>query len=223
MALEQMADTADAVLEDRKMKSATLLALAKAGDENAYAELVKQASSVASRAVGRILNTEADTEDALQEAAMRSYFSLSTFDGRAQFSTWFTRIAINSALMILRKHRRSCEVAVLGDPKAIESLVNSVPDPRPSPLEIVRSKQEYEVLHHAIDSLPLILRQSLQVRCSDDLPISEIAARLQLSLPATKTRLLRAKRNVVAKASTELLPNSREKRMLKKQNCSSAE
>ena len=71
-------------------EDAKLVALAKAGNENAYAELVKGASLTARRAVRGILRVEADAEDALQEATIRSYFKLSTFDGRAKFSTWFT-------------------------------------------------------------------------------------------------------------------------------------
>jgi RNA polymerase sigma-70 factor (ECF subfamily) len=217
-----MKQTASGVSEDLKVKSAVLLAFAKAGDDNAYAELIKHASPMACRAVRRILKTEADTEDALQEAAMRSYFKLSTFDGRAQFSTWFTRIAINSALMILRKHKRNSEATFVGDPKAIQSIVMSVPDPRPSPLEVLRRNQEYEVLHHAIDSLPLILKQSLEVRCNEDLPVVEIAERLQLTLPTTKTRLLRARRYVIAKASAQLLPNLRERGMAQGRDFTSA-
>jgi RNA polymerase sigma-70 factor (ECF subfamily) len=183
---------------------AKLVALAKAGDENAYAELVKGASPVARRAVRSILRTEADTEDALQEATIRSYFKLSTFDGRAKFSTWFTRIAINSALTIRRKYKNVYEVT--GDAEKNELLLMAVADPRPDPLNMLRIKQEHEVLRHAVDSLPWLLKEGLQIRLNDDLSLNEIATRLHLSLPATKTRLLRAKRRVIAEATARLMP-----------------
>jgi RNA polymerase sigma-70 factor (ECF subfamily) len=71
---------------------------------------------------------------------------------------------------------------------------------------MLRVKQEYEVLRHAIDSLPCSLKEGLQIRLNDDLSLNEVAARLHLSLPATKTRLLRAKRRVIASAAARLLP-----------------
>jgi RNA polymerase sigma-70 factor, ECF subfamily len=183
---------------------AKLVALAKAGNDDAYAELVENASPIAIRAIRRILRAEADAEDALQEALIRSYFKLSTFDGRATFSTWFTRIAINSALMIRRKHKNGYEVT--GEPEKNELLLMTIADPRPDPLNMLRVKQEYEVLRHAIDSLPCSLKEGLQIRLNDDLSLNEVAARLHLSLPATKTRLLRAKRRVIASAAARLLP-----------------
>ena len=115
---------------------AKLVALAKAGNDDAYAELVKNASPIAIRAIRRILRAEADAEDALQEALIRSYFKLSTFDGRAKFSTWFTRIAINSALMIRRKYKNGYEVTDSAEKN--ELLLMAVADPRPDPLNMLR-------------------------------------------------------------------------------------
>src|ERR1700753_2180170 len=111
---------------------ARLVDLAKTGDDDAYAELVKGASCMAFRAIRRILPVEADAQDALQEACIRSYCKLSTFDGRAKFSTWFTRIAVNCALMIRRKHRNGYEVT--GEPEKNELLIMSMTDTRPDPL-----------------------------------------------------------------------------------------
>ncbi|MBB5330344.1 sigma-70 family RNA polymerase sigma factor [Tunturiibacter gelidoferens] len=188
-------------------EDAKLVALAKAGDENAYADLIKGALPTARRAVRNILRAEADAEDALQDATIRSYFKLSTFDGRAKFSTWFTRIAINSALMMRRKYKNGCEVT--GDAEKNELLLVAIADPRPDPLTTLRIKREYEILRCAINSLPLSLKEGLQIRLSDDLSLNEIANRLHLSLPATKTRLLRAKRLVIAKAAARLTPSVR--------------
>ena len=185
-------------------EDAKLVALAKAGNENAYAELVKGASLTARRAVRGILRVEADAEDALQEATIRSYFKLSTFDGRAKFSTWFTRIAINSALMIRRKYKNGYEVTDSAEKN--ELLLMAVADPRRDPLNMLRIQQEYDVLRHAVDSLPKLLKEGLQIRLNDDLSVNEIATRLHLSLPATKTRLLRAKRLVIAEATARLMP-----------------
>jgi RNA polymerase sigma-70 factor (ECF subfamily) len=207
ISLERPAPSEDAISDNLRSDDARLLALAKAGDEDAYTELIKQASPVALRAVRRILRTEADAEDALQEALIRSYLKLYTFDGRAKFSTWFTRIAINSALMIRRRYSRSHEVALVGGQETNDWMLSSLVDPHPNPFERLRICQEYEVLHHAIDSLPPSLKEGLLVRCSDDASISDIAVRLHLSVSATKTRLLRARRAVIAEASARLMPS----------------
>ena len=183
---------------------AKLVALAKAGDNDAYTELVRNASPIAVRAIRRILRAEADAEDALQEALIRSYFKLSTFDGRAKFSTWFTRIAINSALMIRRKHKNGYEVT--GEPEENDMILVTVADSRLDPLNMLRVKQEYDVLRHAIDSLPRLLKEGLKLRLNDDLSLNELATRLHLSLAATKSRLLRAKRLVITSAAVRLTP-----------------
>lgn len=207
MALERPSPPEDAIPDNLQSDDAGLLALAKAGNEDAYRELIKQASPVALRAVRRILRTEADAEDAMQEALIRSYLKLYTFDGRAKFSTWFTRIAINSALMIRRQYSRSHEVPLIAGQEMNDWMVSNLVDPHPSPFERLRISQEYEVLHHAIDSLPLTLKEVLLVRCSYDASLNDIALRLQLSVPATKSRLLRARRAVIAEASARLIPS----------------
>jgi RNA polymerase sigma-70 factor, ECF subfamily len=207
MTLERPALPGDAIRDNLQADDARLLALAKAGNQGAYTELIKQASPVALRAVRRILRTEADAEDALQEALIRSYLKLYTFDGRAKFSTWFTRIAINSALMIRRQYSRGHEVPLIAGQEMNDWMVSNLVDPHPSPFERLRSSQEYEVLHDAIDCLPLTQKEVLLVRCNDDASMNDIALRLHLSVPATKTRLLRARRAVIAEASSRLIPS----------------
>ena len=205
MTLERPATPEDAIPDKLQADDARLLALARAGHEDAYMELIKQASPLALRVVRRILRSEADAEDALQEALIRSYLKLNTFDGRAKFSTWFTRIAINSALMIRRQYIRSPEVPLIAGQEMNDWMVSNLVDSHPSPFERLRLSQEYEVLHQAIDSLPLRQKEVLLVRCSGGASINDIARRLQLSVAATKTRLLRARRAVIAKASARLI------------------
>jgi len=205
MTLERPVTPEDAIPDELQADDARLLALAKAGNEDAYMELIKQASPVALRVVRRILRSEADAEDALQEALVRSYLKLYTFDGRAKFSTWFTRIAINSALMVRRQHVRSPEVPLIAGQEMNDWTVSNLVDPHPSPFERLRLSQEYEVLHQVIDSLPLSQKEILLVRCSGGASINDIARRLQLSVAATKARLLRARRAVIAEASARLI------------------
>ena len=89
-----------------------LIAEAKSGDHLAFGQLWKRHSNTAFKIVYRIAGNRDDAEDAIQDAWMKAYIHLHTFDGRSKFSTWFTRIAINSALMILRKKRTHPETSM---------------------------------------------------------------------------------------------------------------
>jgi RNA polymerase sigma-70 factor (ECF subfamily) len=89
-----------------------LIAAAKSGDRPAFLELWKRHSNRAYKTAYRITGNRCDAEDAFQDAWMKAYIHLKTFDGRAQFSTWLTRIAINSSLMILRAKRARPETSV---------------------------------------------------------------------------------------------------------------
>src|SRR5260370_39911725 len=71
----------------------------------AYAELCRRHSSSIFRTIQRITRSEEDAEDGLQESLLKAFIHLNKFDGRAKFSTWLTRIAIKSALMIVREKR----------------------------------------------------------------------------------------------------------------------
>ena len=82
-----------------------LVAAAKDGDHQAYAELCRRHSKQILRTVLRITRNIADAEDTLQEALLKAYTHIGEFDGRSAFSSWLTRIAINTALMLLRKKR----------------------------------------------------------------------------------------------------------------------
>src|SRR5260370_32091277 len=89
-----------------------LVAAAKLGDHHAFAELWTRRSKIAFNMAYRITGNQDDAEDAIQDAWMKAYTHLNTFDGRAKFSTWLTRIAINSSLMILRRKRSHPETSM---------------------------------------------------------------------------------------------------------------
>src|SRR5277367_5294936 len=89
-----------------------LIAATKLGDHPSFVELWTRHSNSAFRVAYRITGNRDDAEDAIQDAWMKAYMHLNTFDGRSKFSTWLTRIAINSALMILRKKRAHPETSM---------------------------------------------------------------------------------------------------------------
>ena len=78
------------------MPDESLVALAKCGEHHAYVVLCKRHSAMVLRTINRITRNKEDSEDALQDSLLRAFTHLNTFDGRSAFSTWLTRIAINS-------------------------------------------------------------------------------------------------------------------------------
>src|ERR1700722_13665569 len=95
-----------------------LVAAAKSGDHQAYAELCRRHSQRTLRMVLRITRNIADAEDTLQESLLKAYTHIGEFDGRSAFSSWLTRIAINNALMLLRKRRSQPVYSFEADPQA---------------------------------------------------------------------------------------------------------
>src|SRR5277367_148384 len=95
----------NAILVDPAATDEALVAAAKLGDHPAFLELWTRHSSRVFKTAYSITRKREDAEDAIQDAWMKAYRHLNTFDGRAKFSTWLTRIAMNSSLMILRRKR----------------------------------------------------------------------------------------------------------------------
>src|ERR1700731_4916212 len=89
----------------------SLLATAKSGEAAAVDTLYRAHAEKLFRTVHRITRNREDAEDAVQDSFLRAFLHLQSFDGRSTFSTWLTRIAINSALMILRKKRNFREIS----------------------------------------------------------------------------------------------------------------
>lgn len=182
--IEITADTTDIVL----------VAAAKDGDHQAYTELCCRHSQRIFRTVLRITGNTADAEDALQEALLKAYIHIRGFKERSAFSTWLTRIAINSALMISRRKRSQPVYSFDSGPGAAEL---------PEPMETSHNPEESCIqnalenqLTQAIRSLSPHLRVVMQIRYREDAPLAQIAKRLGISEAAVKTRLLRARSKI---------------------------
>ena len=170
-----------------------LVAAAKLGDHSAFLELWARHSSRAFKTTRRITGNHDDAEDAIQDAWMNAYVHLNTFDGRAQFSTWLMRIAINSALMILRRKRAhpetSMEIAGSETRRYWE-----IADQTKNLEELYSSHERVERLRQAIYRLQPTLRNVVEIHQSNDRSVKEIAELAGISLAATKSRLLRARK-----------------------------
>lgn len=123
---------------------------------------------------------------------MKAYVHLQTFDGRAKFSTWITRIAINSALMMLRRKRAHPETSIEvtdGETWRHWEIADRTQDVE----QHYVMHENAERLARAICRLNPILRVVVDIHQSDDRSVKEVAALAGISVSATKSRLLRAK------------------------------
>ena len=180
------------------MPDALLVAAAKGGDHQAYAELCRRHSQQILRTILRITRNLADAEDTLQETLLKAYVHIGTFEGRSAFSSWLTRIAINSALMLSRKKRShftySLEGSVDGDDMKLPEPTVTAHDPEESCL---LNAFENECAR-AVRDLPPTLRVVVQIRYREDASVAQIADKLGISEAAVKSRLLRARSQIRA-------------------------
>ena len=169
-----------------------LVAAAKAGNHPAFVELWKRYSNTAFKVAYRITRNRDDADDVIQDAWMKAYVHLKTFDGRAKFSTWLTRITINSALMTLRRKRAHPETSMeitdgeTWQPREIADQTKDVE-------ELYARRERVKRLRRAICRLQPSLRNVVEIHQSSDHSVKEIARLAGLSVAATKSRLLRAR------------------------------
>ena len=180
--------------DDESLQSKNLVAAARSGSSAAFAELRE---IYARRVYWKILNmtkNREDAEDALQDTFLRAYMALHTFEERSSFYTWITRIAINSALMILRRRRTRPEVS-FDSPSETEEAISGFDfkDTGPSPESICVHRQKYAFMLRSIWNLQPRLRQVIEMQMMDDCSIREIAQTLEISEAAVKSRLSRAR------------------------------
>jgi RNA polymerase sigma factor (sigma-70 family) len=176
-----------------KQADALLVLAACSGDSHAFIELSRPHCKRALLTLYRITKNWQDAEDALQEALMKAFLHLDSFQGKASFSTWFTSIAVNSALMILRKRRNVVEIALdKGDEWG--TYPEFFKDYRDNPEQCFERQQLSDLIRSGILQLPPDLRKVVELQHSKDLSNKEIARCLGISLAATKSRLLRARK-----------------------------
>ena len=172
---------------------ALLVTRAQNGEQLAYVELCTRHHDLVFRTVLRITHNRDDAEDIIQDSWMRAFAHIGTFDGRSAFSTWVTRIAINSALTMMRRRRTRREMS-LDDPVDPDNRrVIEVPEPSRNPEEHCLETERIRLVRQAIKRLPSKLRTAIELSQSQDGSVSELAMLVGVSVPAMKSRLVRAR------------------------------
>jgi RNA polymerase sigma-70 factor (ECF subfamily) len=176
-----------------KDDESALVAAAKAGDISAFETLVGRYERKIFRLTQNITQNREDAEDAMQEAFLKAYEHLQSFEGNSRFHTWLVRIAVNQALMKLRK-RRPNVVSLDEEVNTGEDMVpREVEDWGPSPADRYAQTELSEILTKVIGDLDPPFRIVFQLRDIEELSTEETAEALGLSVPAVKSRLLRAR------------------------------
>jgi len=161
-----------------------------AGNRDAYAALVAHHSRSVFRVAYRITGNEADAEEVVQDAFMRGYRKLESFESRANFGTWIYRIAVHCALdKVSRRHEVNARsnVPMDAEPEAVQ-----VPDRTPSPEQLLLSEELGAFRESAMHSLTPLEQTAFTLRHMEDCSMEEIAAALEIAPNAAKQAVYRA-------------------------------
>jgi RNA polymerase sigma-70 factor, ECF subfamily len=173
---------------------AALVAQARTGNAAAFTSLVERYEGKIFRLAQHITQNREDAEDVLQETFLKAYEHLDQFQGAARFYTWIVRIAVNQALMKLRKRKSDRTVSMDEEIDTGEDTVaREIAGWEENPEQQFSREEMTSILNTAVDGLPPIYRAVFVLRDVDELSTEETAEALNLSIPAVKSRLLRAR------------------------------
>jgi RNA polymerase sigma-70 factor (ECF subfamily) len=164
------------------------------GDAGAFSTLLSRYEGKIFRLAMNITQNREDAEDVLQESFLKAYEHLDQFQGNSKFYTWIVRIAVNQALMKLRKRRTDRSVSLdeqidTGEDTVVREIASWDPDPE----QQFSQDELHTILTEAVEQLAPIYRTVFILRDVDGLSTEETAQALDLSVPAVKSRLLRAR------------------------------
>ncbi len=171
-----------------------LVDAARNGDVGAFEQLVRRYDRNVFRIAQHITQNREDAEDVVQDAFLKAFQNLGQFQGQSKFYTWLVRIAVNEALMRLRRRRPERTVSLDEDVKTEEdSMPREVADWSPNPEQLYSQAELKDILGKTIHGLPPGFRTVFVLRDVEGLSTEETAEALSLSVPAVKSRLLRAR------------------------------
>jgi len=176
-----------------KDDESVLVAAAKSGDISAFETLVGRYERKIFRLAQNITQNREDAEDAMQESFLKAYEHLGEFQGNSRFYTWLVRIAVNQALMKLRRRRPNVVSLDQELDTGEDMMPREVEDWGPSPEERYGQTELSGILGKVIGELDPPFRIVFQLRDIEELSTEETAEALGLSVPAVKSRLLRAR------------------------------
>ena len=180
--------------ENEQHPDVALVERVRGGDVSAYDELVRKYERQIFRIAQRITQNRVDAEDVTQDTFVKGFEKLDQFQGNSKFYTWLVRIAVNESLMRLRKRRTGRMVSIDEDVETDEgSVPRDLADWAPDPEQNYSQSELGKILEKTIKGLPPGFRVVFELRDVQGLSTEETAEALGLSVPAVKSRLLRAR------------------------------
>lgn len=179
------------------MTDETLVAAAKTGDEKAFETLVRRHRPRILALALRYTRVREDAEDVVQQALQKTFIYLNSFEGKSSFSTWITRIAINEALMWLRRARALREVSVdnlSSEDETVPAL--EIPDRSPDPEAEYLQREGQQILFTAVGELRPGMRTAIELRELGELSNRETARRMDLPLSTVKARVFQGRKKL---------------------------
>ena len=178
-------------------KDASLVAAAKARDTRAFELLVERHERKIFLTARRITRNREDAEDVVQQSFQKAFIHLKKFEGESLFSTWLTRIAINEALMLLRRKRGSHEVPFEEScTKTETALPLNFLDSAPNPEDSCLDREREQILSAALNKLRPGIRKAIELRELGELSTAETALVMGLSVAAVKGRVFYGRRKL---------------------------
>jgi RNA polymerase sigma-70 factor (ECF subfamily) len=175
----------------------TLVLAAKGGNEQAFETLVKRHRRKIFSVALRVTRVREDAEDITQQSFQKAFVYLQKFEGKSSFSTWLTRIAVNEALMLLRRGRGRREISIdEGRFEPQETARLEIPDSDPDPEVCYLQREKARIVSAAIGTLTPGQRKAITLRELGELSTEETARRMGVSPAAVKSRLLHGRRKL---------------------------
>jgi RNA polymerase sigma-70 factor, ECF subfamily len=170
-----------------------LVAKAQAGDLESFEALVSLYEKRIYYIAHRIVENAHDAEDILQETFLKAFDNLRRFKGKSTFYTWIVQIAVNSALQKVNKRRRHPTVSIDNPSEEADFRLKEIVVWEEDPETLYSKKETQIILQKAISSLPVIYRTVFLLKDVENVPVQIIARTVGISLPAAKSRLIRAR------------------------------
>jgi RNA polymerase sigma-70 factor (ECF subfamily) len=178
-------------------EDALLVAAAKARDTRAFELLVERHERKIFSMAQLITRNREDAEDVVQESFQKAFIHLKKFEGKSLFHTWLTRIAINEALMLLRRKRWSREVPIKeSNTKTESALPLDFLDSAPNPEDSCLDREQKQILSVALNKLRPGIRKAIELRELGELSTRETALVMGLSVAAVKGRVFHGRRKL---------------------------
>jgi RNA polymerase sigma-70 factor, ECF subfamily len=186
-----------------------LVSAAKDGNQRAFEVLVERHQQRMLAFARRYTRVREDAEDVVQQTFQKAFIHLNKFQGKSSFSTWLTRIAINEALMLMRRGRGRREIPVDdSNDHGVADSAMEIPDPSPDPETSYLRRERVQILSETLGNLRPGMRKAIELRELAELSTEETAQRMGVSVAAVKARIFHARKKLREKLSRYRKSNS---------------